>query len=70
MRRQSPDFQIFFWNRSMSNRGCPRTAITFSACDAEKKFSRMSRETAKEVSSISARVWNIVGMMRKGEVLL
>lgn len=45
-----------------------RSAMTTSACDVKIPFLRMSKKTAREVGSISARVWNIVDIVRKGGV--
>lgn len=66
MRRHFPGFLTFASNRLIWKRRSLRTATTFSACDTKVAFSRRSRKAAREVISISAPVWIIVGMTRRG----
>lgn len=64
------DFYTFVSSRRMLKPVFLRTAVTFTACDVEIPFSRMPRETAREMSSISARVWYVVDMVRRRAGLL
>lgn len=45
-----------FLNKMISKQVSLRASLTFPTCDVEAAFSRMSKESAKEVSSISARL--------------
>lgn len=66
MRKQSPGFSTCALSRMISKQIFSEAAMTFSPCDVGVPFLRMSRETAKESSSISPRVWYNVGKMRRG----
>lgn len=63
IRQQSPDFFTFVLDRFMSKEGSLKSTMTFPACDVDVAFSSMSREPAREASSMSARVWYIIGIV-------
>lgn len=47
---------LVFLNRLVSEQGSSRAVMTFSMCDVAIAFIKMASETARELSSISARV--------------
>lgn len=65
MRRQPSGFVTFLSTRLMSKQGSLRSVTTSSTCEVEVAFHRMSRETAGEVSSVSAQPLFIVDMVRR-----
>lgn len=67
MRRQPLGFFVFVLNRLMSKQRSLRLVMTSSTRDVEIAFCKRSRETARELSSMSAHFWYIVGMVRREE---
>lgn len=65
MRLQSPRFLAFVWNSLMSKQGYLKAGMTSLMCDVEVAFSKMSTETAGEMSSIFARACYIFGMVER-----
>lgn len=63
MRNQSSGFFIFRLHILLSKQGSPRTAIASSTRGIEVANSNISRENAREMSSSSAPVWYIIGMV-------
>lgn len=54
MRQRSPGLLSFVLSRVVLKQGSSTSAMSASASDVEVSFSKMSRETAREVTSICA----------------
>lgn len=69
MRRQSSTFLAAVLNGPMSAQRSLRALMTCSPCAAKAAFSKMSREPAEEVSSISTWLRLLVDVVgREGDV--
>lgn len=65
MKRLSFPAQTFVLNRSITTHGSLKKFILSSLCDAEAASSTVSRETAMEASSTSARAGHFVAMLER-----
>lgn len=68
MRQQSSAFSALFLNRTMSKKGYLEKLMTSSMYDVKAAFPRVWRGTARKVSSISAYLGYLVGMVAEAEV--
>lgn len=69
MRPHSSPFPVFVLNRWTSKIWSLRTLMTASKCHVEAGFARISRETAREMSSTCALLSYLIYMMeREGDV--
>lgn len=69
MRRRSSAFLIVILISSVSKESSSRMLTTSSTCEMEASFWKMSRETARTVTGISARLRCLAGFAEKKEVV-
>lgn len=69
MKGRSSAFLPLTSNSLMSNERCLRSLMTFSTSAVEAVFSEMSKESAREVSSISAQLRYIAGPVIREEIV-